>query len=143
MNERAQAMPKKRVFLLAIGALFFLMGCSDTQTKAEFACPVLPPPKPLLPFEPPFKSDQSVLADPEFYEEMIKYGSNNDLRGLLIRAHEKENYPFVPKQSVKRVKRALEIRESNMCPDVPHYNPARHYALEMNAGNVITGEQYK
>lgn len=140
MNE-LQAMPNKRVVLLAIGALFVLTGCSETT--AEFACPVLPPPKPLLPFEPPFKSDQSVLADPAFYEEMIRHGSNNDLRGLLIRAQENENYSFAPKESLKRVKRALEIRESNMCPDVPHYNPAHHYSLELNLGNVITGEQYK
>lgn len=134
-------MSQNRVVM--VGVLSVLMGCSEMQTKTEFACPVLPPPKPLLSVEPIIKSDQSVLADPAFYEEMIKHGSNNDLRGLIIRAQENENFPIVPKQSLERVKRALEMRKTQMCPDVPHYNPAHHYSLELNVGNVITGENRK
>ncbi|WP_157994926.1 hypothetical protein [Paracoccus tegillarcae] len=78
-----------------------------------------------------------MLADPNYFQIMMRHGSNDNLRALLTRAESLENYAYANKPLVQKVKENLQTRIDEGCPDVPSYSPEDHYLIEPLMGNMM------
>lgn len=122
--------------MIASLAVCYLAACNG-YAASEFSCPVAAGPKEIVSEYPPRKGDRILLADPKYFELMIRHGSDDDLRALIMRAESQENYAYTNKTLVQKVKDNLQARSDAGCPEVPSYNPEDHYLIQPIMGNMI------
>lgn len=123
--------------IAAIGLIVILLAGCTTQGLSNFTCPVPAGKKPIVSEEPPRRGDKFLLSDPSYFAQMIKHGSNDDLRALIRRAESRENYQSADHGLVDKVRYNLKARIQYGCRDVPSFSPEEHYIIQPAMGNMV------